>query len=164
MDNLLTKASTVSLDNLDGIRAGMKSLFYKDPYKRVTYERTCCPRETPEERRTGSGYVPVPLEIQEALEDTALYVDERECQIEAKRFEYEKAYRTGSLLTPGKQAGKHNKHIHPYSWDPEDYLFGEDYDKAEDAYDANQRKAIAVLSVGLGAIATGIILIAKELA
>lgn len=149
MNNLLTKTSHAALDNLDDIRAGIKSLFYKDPHARVKRETTYCPRETPEEQRGGSGYVPVPLAIQEILEDTDLYVDERERKIEAKRFEYYKAYYTGSDLTPGKPAGKNNKHIHPYSWEPEDYLFGEDYDKAEDAYDGNQRKAITVLLIGL---------------
>lgn len=149
MNNLLTKASNVALDNIDDIRAGIKSLFYKDPYRRVKRETTYCPRETPEEQRGGSGYVPVPLAIQEILEDTDLYVDERERKIEAKRFEYYKAYYTGSDLNPGKQAGKHNKHIHPYSWEPEDYLFGDEYEQAEKAYDINQRKAIAVLLIGM---------------
>lgn len=143
MDNLLTKASTVALDNLDDIRAGIKSIFYKDPHARVIRETTYCPRETPEERH--SGYTTVPLEIQEMLDNPSLYVDERERQIEAKRFEYQKAYYTGSGLAPGKQAGKHNKHIHPYSWDPEDYLFGEEYERAEQLYYANQRKALIFL-------------------
>lgn len=161
MNKLLTKVSTKALNNLEDIRAGFKSLVYKDPHRRVKYETTYCPRETPEER--SSGYTFVPLEIEEVLTNANLYADNREREIEAKRFEYHKSLRTGMPLPSGKQAGKHNKHIHPYSWDPEDYLFGDEYDKAEKAYEVNQWKAIAILLLGIGAIIAGIVLATKNL-